>query len=149
MKTKDNVQKTIANSIAILISLVLLSITVKAQSFWENVFENRFIQPIALAMVNETQLEIIPTPTIKLHEFNAALALLETETEEALKLENWMVDDKIFVANNFAVDNENPLELEDWMCNENYFGSIVSDTLQEKEEDLMMENWMVDCKIWK
>ncbi len=148
MKAKDNVQKTIANSIAILISLILLSITVNAQSFWETVFENSFIQPIALAMVNETQPKPIPVPSIKLHELNTDLASLETESEENLRQESWMFDDEIFKVKNFAVDNENPLELEDWMCNENYFGYSVSDTLQEKEEDLLMENWMVDRKIW-
>lgn len=148
MKTKDNVQKTIANTMAILFSLVLLSISVNAQSFWKTVFENSVIQPIALAMVNENESSAIQTPTNKTSD-SAALVLLEVESEDALEMENWMIDDEIFGVLSFEVEVEEPLELEEWMSSENYFRIPDSDALAEKEVDLEIESWMTDGKIWK
>ncbi len=148
MKTKDNVQKTITNTMAILFSLVLLSISVNAQSFWKTVFENSVIQPIALALVNENESSTIQTPTNKTSD-SAALVLLEVESEDALEMENWMIDDEIFGVLSFEVEVEEPLELEEWMSSENYFRIPDSDALAEKEVDLEIESWMTDGKIWK
>ena len=51
MKTKNNVQKAILKSLAVIISSVLISFTVSAQGFWESILENNTFNEIALAMV--------------------------------------------------------------------------------------------------
>lgn len=40
MKTRNNVQKAIIKTMAVIMSLVLVSITVNAQEFWKTVLKN-------------------------------------------------------------------------------------------------------------
>jgi len=54
MKTKNNVQKTILRSLAVVLSFVLISFTVNAQDFWKKLLENSSFNEIALAMVEKT-----------------------------------------------------------------------------------------------
>ena len=78
MKTKNNVQKAILKSMAMGISLVLITLTVNAQDFWKSILENASINEIALAMV-ETSNEIETTEPTE----NFNFILLETENEQA------------------------------------------------------------------
>ncbi len=50
MKTKDNVQKAILKSMAVVFSIILISMTVNAQDFWKSILENVSFNEIALAM---------------------------------------------------------------------------------------------------
>jgi hypothetical protein len=140
MKTTNNVQKAILKSLAVVVSFVLISFTVSAQGFWTSILENTSFSEIALAMV-ETNSETNHSTTA-----DANFAdLLETEAEEALELEDWMVNEANFTSV-FSIEEEteNPLEMEDWMSNENYFTGTTLSLEIETEEALELENWMLE-----
>ena len=138
MKTKNNVQKAILKSMAMGLSLVLISLTVNAQDFWKTIFENNSFNVIALAMVDNT-IETSPAST----DANALAIYMEEEIEETLDVEEWMTNE-----NNFGtfltieVENENSLELEDWMTNETLFDAYSMYFEIETEEALELEDWM-------
>ena len=148
MKTKDKVQKAIANSMAIIISLVLFGINVNAQKYWETGIADS-LRPIAMAVSEslKTSLESDYSEILRISSNDKIL--LEVETEEALEVENWMLDADLFEVHLFSVETEEPLELEEWMYNENYFLIPGKDTLVENHENLELESWMIDSKIWK
>lgn len=138
MKTKNNVQKTLATGI----SLVLISITVSAQSFWKSVIENSGLNTIATAMaepVTET------TKTENYHATNADLTALNEEMEEPLELESWMTDERTFNSSlNIETETEAPLALEEWMTSEKAFHVNSFILEEESEETLKLESWMTD-----
>ena len=80
---------------------------------------------------------------------------LETITEPALEMENWMVDEAIWNKANTTylfedVTDEN-LVLESWMTDENIWEKrnfIYVETQIETESDLMLESWMTDENTW-
>ncbi|HPF52343.1 MAG TPA: hypothetical protein PK335_12245 [Draconibacterium sp.] len=150
MKTKNNVQKAITKSLAVIISLVLLSFTVNAQEFWKSVLKNNSFTQIAMAMSNETSgpshHEVYNTSSMALFS-----EMFRTEAEPALTLDDWMMDDARFtgVSGMFQPEAETSLELEDWMMNERNFGVRTFIILEEQEAALQLENWMVDSKVWK
>ena len=151
MKTKNNVQKAITKSLAVIISLVLFSITVQAQEFWESVWSNKSINKIAMAMVNDS--ENYPTE-IKSGKTNNSIAYawyFEEETEQNLQLEDWMVNDNLFYINTnwVNVETEPALQLEDWMMNQDLFNVKALEISNETESPLLMEDWMTNTKIWK
>jgi len=150
MKTKNNVQKAITKSLAVIISLVLLSFTVNAQEFWKSVLKNNSFTQIAMAMTNETSGPShyeanSTTHTASFSEF------FGTEAEPALNLDEWMMNDALFTGISGMVypEAESSLELEEWMMNEDNFGVRLFVIVDEKEEALQLENWMVDNKVWK
>ena len=55
MKTRNNVRKAANKTLAVIISLVLLSFTVQAQDFWKSVLSNNSFNQIAMAMVDNTE----------------------------------------------------------------------------------------------
>jgi len=130
MKTKNNVQKAILKSLAMGISLVLISLTVNAQDFWKTLMENNSLNSIALATVDNT-FEASPASV----DANAYAKFMKEENEETLDVEVWMIDENNF-GRFFTVEeeSENPLELEDWMTNETLFdaNSIYFETETEK-----------------
>ena len=111
MKTKNNVQKTILRSIAVVVSFVLISFTVSAQDFWKKLLENSSFNEIALAMV-ETSPEK-PDSDSKAENLNYAYQ--ENESEPTLEIEDWMLDEELFQVNENV---ELPLEVEPWMTSE-------------------------------
>lgn len=148
MKTKNRVQKLIAGSLVVIFSLVLVSITVNAQKYWEvELIENE--NPIALATFEDLKVNSELASFDKTSKNTKAEVLLEVEIEKALELENWMVDEKVFDLQFIAIDVEEPLELEDWMKNEKYFTNSTVDFLAENKECLKIESWMMDKKIWE
>ena len=150
MKTKNNVQKAITKSLAVIISLVLLSLTVNAQEFWNSVFKNNSFTQIAMAMANEN-----PGPShyeAKHLSSKASFSVLFVpETEPALVLEGWMKDDLSFTSwmGMLETEAEPALELQNWMMNEDSFGVKTLIIEQEKESALQLEDWMVNSKVWK
>jgi len=179
MKTKNNVQKAIIKSLAIVISLVLISFTVSAQNFWKALLENNSLNEIAMFMVDlkpaSTANENAAANTM---DANALAAYMETETEATLELEDWMTNDNYFApatvsmeaeiespmelenwmtngsyfgsfSNMFEVDSEEPMDLEGWMTDRKYFASNVITFEDETEKPLQLEKWMVDNKFWK
>ena len=138
MKTKNNVQKAILKSLAMGISLVLISLTVNAQDFWKTLMENNSLNSIALATVDHT-FEASHASS----DANAYAKFMKEENEETLDVEVWMIDENNF-GRFFTVEeeSENPLELEDWMTNETLFdaNSIYFET--ETEDAWELEDWM-------
>ncbi|MFW6257668.1 MAG: hypothetical protein ACOC11_02675 [Prolixibacteraceae bacterium] len=87
MKTKNNVQKTILRTIAVIVSFVLISYTVSAQEFWRKLITNSSFNEIAVAMI-ETETNKLSEkpekPTVKSVTSGAV-------HESALELESWMI----------------------------------------------------------
>ncbi len=176
---ENNVQKAIIKSLAIVISLVLISFTVNAQNFWKALLENNSLNEIAMFMVDLKPVSTANENTAaNMMDASTLAAYMETETEETLELEDWMINDNYFTPATVSmeVDSESPMELENWMTNDNYFGSFssmfevdserpmelkswmtdgkyfVSNVItfeNETEKPLQLENWMVDNKFWK
>ena len=142
MKTKNNVQKTILRSVAVIVSFVLISFTVSAQDFWKKLLENSSFNEIALAMV-ETSKESTDSETTTAN-FNSAL--LESEIEPTLEMEDWMNDENFFGVFEFEIANEleNDLMLQGWMLDENLF-----QVEQNEEMPLELEAWMTSEEAWE
>ena len=143
MKTKNNVQKTIAKTFAIITSFVLISFTVNAQDFWKTILSNTGFNEIALAMVEPGNLETdytLETSTLN--------AYTETENEETIELENWMTNETMFVSNYFQLETENELTLENWMTSESPFEKTNFST-SETEKAMELERWMTTSACWE
>lgn len=141
MKTENNVQLVILKSLAVVASLGLISLTVNAQDYWKSLLEKYNFNEIELAMVeNNTAANRVESDA------NGFDSFLEPETEEALQLENWMIDESNFTTF-FSIDEEieNPLNLEDWMTNEALFNTNSIYLEVETEGALELENWMTDA----
>lgn len=176
MKTTNNVQKAITKSLAVIISLVLISITVNAQDFWRTVMENNSFSQIAMAMTDNSEASsasVDATTTTDLSAYAAYATVdaeealevenwmlaennffttvnVETEVEDALEVENWMTNESLFdgMASYFNVETEEALEVEDWMKDTNFFGVQSVDVEEETEAGLEVEAWMTDAKTW-
>uniref|UniRef100_UPI00321727C3 hypothetical protein n=1 Tax=uncultured Draconibacterium sp. TaxID=1573823 RepID=UPI00321727C3 len=175
MKTKNNVQKAITKSLAVIISLVLISLTVSAQDFWKTVLENSSLSQLAMAMTSEASPASADanstTDANAFAEYFAAEAedaldledwmtndnnffetlTIETVVENSLELESWMTNESLFngTAAYFEVETEEALELEDWMQNTEYFGVQTVEIELECEKALEVESWMTNNKVWK
>ena len=150
MKTKNNVQKTITKSLAVISSLVLLSFTVNAQDFWKSVLKNNSFTQIAMAMTdgNPGPSHYKTSNTLSSAFINE---LLSTKAEPELRLESWMTNEFLFtgVSGMLQTEVEPALELEEWMMNETSFGIRTFVIGEEKDAALQPEGWMVDNKVWK
>lgn len=141
MKTKDNVQKTILRSLAVVLSFVLISFTVNAQDFWKKLLENSSFNEIALAMVEKAN-----DSSLSDSESDSFLLLyLADDYEPALEIESWMNDDRYFGVQSFehSEEIENELELKGWMLSDNLFQVEVIE-----EKPLELEFWMTTEKVW-
>lgn len=177
MKTRNNVQKAITKTMAVIMSLVLISITVNAQEFWKTVLKNNSFSQIAYAMTEEnsaattkneekfvadyTELEshfaVEAEPSLQMEDwmtdasrFTTTTAIL-TETENALELEDWMVNESLFngTASMSTVETEPALELEGWMTDASNFGNCTLKVENEPETKLEIESWMTNSLAWK
>lgn len=148
MKTKNNVQKAILKSLAVVISFVLISFTVSAQGFWESLLENNTFSEIALAMAESgSESNQASTNTGSTADLNTYASLLEAETEDVLELEDWMTNETNF-ATSFSIEEEieSPIELENWMTDESIFSGTLMSLEIETEEAMELENWMLDAE---
>ena len=132
MKTKNNVQKTILRFAAVVISLVLISFTVSAQEFWKKLIAGSSFNAIALAMVDHSKEEVHGSDLT-----NTSYNLnLNEVTEEALLLEPWMLTefyhDKSLLPS--VIETEDRLKMEDWMTNEKLFQVMNSEEKLKLEE---------------
>ncbi|MGE0018465.1 MAG: hypothetical protein AB7S72_02260 [Draconibacterium sp.] len=142
MKTKNNVQKTVLSTSAVIISLVLISFTVTAQDFWKMVITNSSFNEIALAMTDTR--EKPKSQPVNHETWIEKLAPVE-EQEQELAVEDWMKESSAFDASGLLTqpETENNLKVEDWMIDENHFG-----TGSEIEMPLITEPWMYNERIW-
>jgi len=141
MKTKNNVQKTVVRSLAVVVSFVLISFTVTAQDFWKAVLANSSFNEIALAMAETSKKPTAPAPVT---ENNSAGYIYENEYDGKLALEYWMTDNNYFEATSITkVEKESTLQVEDWMFDESLFSGA-----QEADAELKVEDWMINDKVW-
>ena len=141
MKTKNNVQKTVLRSLAVVVSFVLISFTVAAQDFWKTLLANSSFNEIALAMAETSKKSNTPAPVT---ENNSANYIYENEYDGRLALEDWMTDNNYFEATSIPqVEKENTLQVEDWMLDESLFCAS-----QETESELKVEDWMTSDEVW-
>lgn len=140
MKTKNNVQKTVLRTGAVIVSFVLISFTVAAQDFWKTLLTNSSFNQIALAMVETSK-----KPEVKTSETKTTTAnyMYENVKDEQLVVEDWMTNNVYFKPVVFQ-ETESKLKVEDWMKNENLFAVSI-----ETESPLALENWMTNSKAWQ
>ena len=150
MKTKNNVQKAILKSAAVIISLVLISFTVNAQNFWKSLLENETFSQIAMAMVaGDSESSAVSHDAIHISAADLYAEYSVIEPEESLKLEDWMTSDAVFTSHsNFETETEVKMELENWMSNENYFNVTAPALTVETESELELEGWMVNDELF-
>ncbi len=140
MKTKNNVQKTVLRTGAVVVSFVLISFTVAAQDFWKTLLTNSSFNQIALAMVETSK-----KPDIKATEIKTSTAnfIYENEYDANLVVEDWMKNNAYFKPVIFQ-EVEPSLKVEHWMKNEKLFAIAC-----ETESPLTLENWMIQSKVWQ
>ena len=142
MKTKNNVQKAILRTGAVIISFVLISFTVSAQEFWKRIITNSSFNEIAVAMIETKEEAKLPEkPDVLASEG----AYIKSIYEPELTLENWMINESYFYFDLFEIQNEsdNPLSLENWMVDYSTFS-----VLPTSDELLQLEDWMVSSARW-
>ncbi len=146
MKTKNNVQKAIFKSLAVVISLVLISFTVNAQGFWKTLLKNNSLNEIAMFMV-ESNHENSSTLS---KDTNTDAVIEENETEESLSLEEWMTSSDYFQLTNLQMEEatESRLALEPWMTSNIYFTYGANIITKEMEQPLELEKWMTDANYF-
>jgi len=164
MKTTNNVQKTenkklenpVSKTFAVVLSLVLISLTVSANGFWKQLLVNNTYGKMATLMVDQQkeneELLAYVAPVTFAHSAEVStttnLSAMETVKEKSLEIESWMTDNSRFVINTFTdqIGEEAPLEIENWMIDNNFFTQSVITT--DSESALGIEDWMLDNKIW-
>ena len=141
MKTKNNVQKTVLRSLAVVVSFVLISFTVTAQDFWKAVLANSSFNEIAMAMAETSKKSKAPAPVT---ENNSVNYIFENEYDGKLALEYWMTDNNNFEATPIPkVERDVTIEVEDWMLDENLYSAA-----QETDDELKVEDWMTKDVVW-
>lgn len=137
-KTGSNFQNAISKSLAGILSITLVSATLNAQDINYSFREKSSAHEATLAMVNN------PTGKSRVAH-NAKTFNAYTETEEALNLESWMMNESNFLAVPIIeTENESAMEIESWMTDESVFNAISTNLETEQEEALGLESWMTD-----
>ncbi len=143
MKTRNNVQKAVLRSGAVIVSFILISFTVSAQDFWKRLLTNSSFNEIAIAMVETSaKKEATDVSTKK----STRVFFFQNEAEPALELEDWMTNSYYFNQSSVLWGDavvEVPQQLENWMLDENYFN-----VPEDKEQPLELENWMTSENFW-
>ncbi len=141
MKTKNNVQKTVLRTAAVIVSFVLISFTVAAQGFWKTILANSSFNQIALAMAetpNQDDVSILET------ENNTSVYFIDQDMDPELEIEDWMIETANFGAEYLLeTETENELEVEEWMLNEDLFLDN-----ENTESPMVLESWMTSEKVW-
>ncbi len=151
MKTKNNVQKAVLKSLAVLTGLVLLSNTINAQGLWRMGYMNdNADDEISLAMTGD-RYEVLTAMTSAKSSinYNSVYSFTIEEKENEMELESWMTDADFFAAGNYSEEEvESPMMLESWMTNKTYF-EMSSYLMNETDEALQVEDWMLDEKVFQ
>lgn len=162
MKTTNNAQKTenskfenpISKTVAVVLSLVLISFTVSANGFWKQLLVNNTFGKMATLMVDQENNELLAyaTPEPAAHTLQAFSIsnnfFIETTKENSLTIESWMTRDTNFGKSRLTdqITPEASLRIENWMINNSYFNAPV--VLPENEPALKLEAWMTDENKW-
>jgi len=136
MKTKNNTQKTVLKSLAVIAGFIVISLTVSAQDLWQSFTENETAKEIALATIKKDS-ESQPTSTTakELTDLHSAKTLFKTESENTMELEEWMTNENLFKV------EENPTKKK--------IIKTATFVFEEMEDSkLEFEAWMFNPKIW-
>jgi len=142
--TTNNVQKTEnkktettkMKSFAVVIGLVLISISVSAGGFFKT------------QLIGQEKEQLLAYTTLSEVNHSSNAFFLETSVEKSLELESWMTDVTYFGSqmNDFAVETEESMSVEDWMLtDQNFSGTAIPN---ENDSELQVEAWMLDELIW-
>lgn len=156
MKTTNNVQKAenrnfekpVNKFLAVVASLILISLTVSANGFWKQLLTNNTYGKMAVLMVdqeneNKELLAYAASAKSSVEIKHATPAFnFEPAREKNLEIENWMTNETLFTSVD-QVAVEKPLEIEDWMLVDQNFGSG-----KDTEPALEIESWMIDSNFW-
>ena len=93
MKTKNNVQKAVLRSAAVIVSFVLISFTVSAQEFWKKLLTHSSFNEIAIALMETENKAELPAETGSESPFRFNLV---QEIDKQLTLGEWMTKDFYF-----------------------------------------------------
>jgi hypothetical protein len=142
MKTKNNVQKTILRSAAVIISFVLVSYTVSAQEFWKKLIENSSFNEIAIAMIvdsNKTKTTANSNKDVQSTQVDDKMKHNELKTLRLLPLEStfWLA----------ANETEQAVEYMSKPGLPKFNNSLV-EIAQSIEEPLKLEYWMTSDETW-
>jgi hypothetical protein len=157
-KVDDQVRRIFMHSSTILLSVLLISLTVNAQDFWEQFSSNSTAGKTALLKAENYSETETSSVTLKAGKFDATAELnisvetfvCETEHEKAIIIEPWMTAESYFSSVAFftEVETEKALKVEDWMLNNyNFIHLSVSESV-EFEKPLEIEDWMTDQHFW-
>ena len=145
MKTKNNVQKASTRLLALGLILVVLSLNVQAQYLGKSLSGTASFKGITFAMVDnsiESDLSSIEADVYVLN--------FDVETEEALKVEDWMIYRASFdvYSQYLQLEQEEALKVEDWMIDNKTFDHWSFQFTEETESPLELEDWMTSDKVW-
>ncbi len=130
------IEKTAMKSFAVVIGLVLISISVSAGGFFMT------------QLIGQENGRLLAYTTTSEVNLASSAFFLETSAEKSLELESWMTDVTYFGTqmNDLEVETEESLSVADWMlANQNFSGITI---INESDSDLQVEAWMLDELIW-
>ena len=137
MKTKNNTQKTVLKSLAVIASFIVISLTVSAQGLWQSFTENETAKEIALAIIGkDSKLQPTVTPATELTDLPSFGTFFETVSENAMELEEWMTNENLFKA------EKNPVK-------KNIIQTATFVFEEIKDSKLELEAWMFITKVWR
>lgn len=144
MKTKNNVQKAVLRSGAVVISFLLITFTVSANGFWKHLLTHNSFNQIAQALVVNSVEKPLPAarPVTTGHYADFPVAA----TDSRLALEPWMTNVSNFTktsAPQVEQAADQALRLESWMLEESNF-----EFKNAADKPLKLEGWMTDYSFW-
>lgn len=157
MKTINNAQKTenknfkntTFRTLAVVASLVLISLTVDAGQNHKPTTAANTYDGMAALKTDRANVAALPVSAQPTGEIMSNAWLFETAKEAELRVESWMTGNKYFgfTTLNNEISAEKNLEIESWMIDNPYFSNpkIESDT----EAALQIESWMTSETLWK
>jgi len=151
MKTKiesqesKKVQHVTLTMALISVSLIIMSVAANGQESMKSYYASNEADYTAFLM-NETR-----PVSVKEANYNATAsysALLETESENPLEVEEWMVDENNFgTFISLEAETDEPLELEEWMTDEARFYTTF-EIADEADDELKVEDWMLNSNLF-
>jgi len=144
MKTKNNVQKAVLRSGAVVISFLLITFTVSANGFWMHLLTHNSFNQIAQALVvNSVEKPFAAARPVTTDRY---AALMVAASDSRLALEPWMTNVSNFTkTSDLQVEQaaDQALRLESWMLEESNFKFENA-----ADEPLKLEGWMTDYSLW-
>lgn len=134
MKTKNNTQKTVLKSLAVITSLVLISFTAIARDLQKPCIENETFNETILA-IDDKGIKSRPASTT-FTDVSSFANYLKTESENTLALEEWMTNEQLFNV------HENTSRKKTIKTATFYYEEI-------EESKLKFEAWMFHLKYWR